>query len=253
MRACNLTWAERLSACFDGELTPTEREEVERHVAGCAPCRATLEGFGVLREGLTRVGAREAEVPPALTARLGAELSRSRRTVRRRLLRKVTAAAAAGVLLTGLWAGWPGGLDSALAADVERHHLKAFSRLSPCEFESSNPTEVEAWLEERVGYRVRVPEVPGAVLLGARRCRLAGVMVATILYRHGEDALTLYLPPEDSEVARRALRFVEEGLRCTEGPLGERICVAPGSSRPVLAVSALEAPALAGIVATLHP
>src|SRR5215208_7511190 len=36
---------ELISALQDGAATPAEREQVERHVAGCDSCRATLAAF----------------------------------------------------------------------------------------------------------------------------------------------------------------------------------------------------------------
>ena len=39
----------QLSAYSDGELTPAERESVERHVAVCAECRRALEGIRAVK------------------------------------------------------------------------------------------------------------------------------------------------------------------------------------------------------------
>jgi hypothetical protein len=61
----------------------------------------------------------------------------------------------------------------------------------------------------------------------------------------------VYLPRQDSRPAHEAQRFARAGTRCTEGPLGERVCMASGPGQPAVAVSALEAPALAGLLASL--
>ncbi|MEE8571984.1 MAG: zf-HC2 domain-containing protein [Gemmatimonadota bacterium] len=37
------TWRDRLSEYLDGELMPSEHEELERHLAACAECRAAVE------------------------------------------------------------------------------------------------------------------------------------------------------------------------------------------------------------------
>lgn len=47
-------FSNRLSAYLDGDLEPAESSDVEKHVAGCADCRATLAGF---RELAARVSA----------------------------------------------------------------------------------------------------------------------------------------------------------------------------------------------------
>ena len=43
MTAPHDTWTERLSEYVDGDLAGADREELERHLAGCAECRATAE------------------------------------------------------------------------------------------------------------------------------------------------------------------------------------------------------------------
>ncbi|HSM14875.1 MAG TPA: zf-HC2 domain-containing protein [Thermoanaerobaculia bacterium] len=52
---------EALSALVDGELGEPERRELETHLAGCAPCRARLEG---LRRVAGELGALGRPAPP---------------------------------------------------------------------------------------------------------------------------------------------------------------------------------------------
>ncbi|MCE9668198.1 zf-HC2 domain-containing protein [Myxococcus stipitatus] len=250
MEACSPQWQERLSAWFDGEVQAHERREVEDHLARCPGCSREASRYSALRRALKAEGAEEIDVPPALTARV-ARLAPPTSPRRRAWGRLAAALAAVGLV----WASWPGGMDEALAMDLERNHLKAFSRRSPCEFESSDPAEVKAWVEREVGYAVEVPVVPGATLLGARRCRLHGRLSASLLYRHeGGKAMTLFLPLQGSDVARAAARFAGDGPRCTRGPVGERICVAPrGEAWASLAVSELEPAVLLAALARLSP
>ncbi|XXF75224.1 zf-HC2 domain-containing protein [Myxococcaceae bacterium GXIMD 01537] len=253
MEACSPEWQERLSAWFDGEAPAPERHAIEHHLARCAGCARELARYAPLREALRAQAATEAHVPPELTERVARLAPRARPTFPRRRL-----TAGLGVALASLgvlWTSWPSGMNDALAMDLERHHLKAFSRATPCEFESSDPAAVKAWVEREVGYGVEVPVVPGATLLGARRCRLHGQLSASLLYRHeGGKAMTLFLPPPGSSAARDAARFAGEGPRCTQGPVGERICVAPREgAQAALAVSELEAPVLLEALARLAP
>ena len=44
--------AERITALVDGELSPAEREETERHVAGCPACREALAAERAMAERL---------------------------------------------------------------------------------------------------------------------------------------------------------------------------------------------------------
>jgi len=62
---------ELLSAYVDGELSRTQREFVEEHLAGCADCRAILEGYRAVNQKLTSL--REV---PAMPDRKGAIISK---------------------------------------------------------------------------------------------------------------------------------------------------------------------------------
>lgn len=253
MEACSPEWQERLSAWFDGEAQAHEQQAVEHHLPRCAGCAREAARYASLREVLKAEGAAETRVPPGLAERAARLAPRSRPSFPRRRLAAGLAAALASVGV--LWTSWPSGMNEALAMDLERHHLKAFSRAAPCEFESSDPAAVKAWVEREVGYAVEVPVVPGATLLGARRCRLHGRLSASLLYRHeGGKAMTLFLPPPGSAAAQEAARFADEGPRCTQGPVGERICVTPrGGEQAALAVSELEPTVLLDALARISP
>ncbi|WIG97822.1 zf-HC2 domain-containing protein [Myxococcus sp. SDU36] len=252
MEACSPQWQERLSAWFDGEGQAHEQQAVESHMARCADCAREAARYASLRQALKAEGAAEARVPLALEERVTRLAPRSRPSFPRR---RLAAGLAAALMSVGvLWTSWPSGMgmNEALAMDLERHHLKAFSRVTPCEFESSDPAEVKAWVEREVGYAVEVPVVPGATLLGARRCRLHGKLSASLLYRHeGGKAMTLFLPLPGSPAAREAARFAGDGPRCTQGPVGERICVAPRGG--ALVVSELESAVLLAALARIAP
>lgn len=239
MRACSTAWSERLSAVVDGEAGPVERAAVEAHVARCDACAGALEAYRGLGEALRDV---PVEVPPGV-------VERARRLSPRRPARGRRALGAALVAVAMLLA-WlapsvaPGGLDEALAVEVSGHHFRAFARARPCDFESEDPAAVERWLEEAFGYAVEVPVVEGATLLGARRCRLHGVLTAAVLYRIGDEALTIFLPQAETKAAAQALDFAGGGVRCAGGALGETICAAPGPSGVTVAVAALDPEAL---------
>jgi len=67
-------WTDRLSDYLDGELPPTERAEVRRHLGGCPACAAVLEELRVVVARAADLG----ELPPSrdlwpdVAARLGA-------------------------------------------------------------------------------------------------------------------------------------------------------------------------------------
>jgi ferric-dicitrate binding protein FerR (iron transport regulator) len=45
MKSCNSEWEALLPAYLDGELSASQREDMERHLEGCAHCRQELEAF----------------------------------------------------------------------------------------------------------------------------------------------------------------------------------------------------------------
>jgi anti-sigma factor RsiW len=67
-------WTDRLSDYVDGELSPAEREEMEKHLFTCAECTAVLEE---IRSVIARARALDERPPghdlwPAIAARIGA-------------------------------------------------------------------------------------------------------------------------------------------------------------------------------------
>ncbi|MBN8231270.1 zf-HC2 domain-containing protein [Corallococcus macrosporus] len=247
MSGCSETWRERISEYFDGEASASESARAEAHLAACAACRQLAERYAGLRMAL-RGAASLPTVPRRLRTRIevlgegGGPPSAAARVhlPRSAPMRRLAAAAAALLLAVGLlWTGWPRGFNEVLAADLERHHLRAFSRAQPCEFESSDRTAVRAWARAQTGEEVEVPDVPGARLLGARRCRLDGRITISLLYRYGNHALTLFAPPRGSSAGAQGLAFAQKGPRCTKGPVGERICVVARGDDVTIAVSEL--------------
>ena len=90
--------------------------------------------------------------------------------------------------------------------------------------------------------------MPDAILLGARRCKLNGVLTATLLYRRGETPLTLFVPGANSPALQVAQRFAGHGLRCLSGSLGEGICAGEVDGHGAIAVAELDASSLSDLL-----
>src|SRR4051812_16943867 len=127
MAACNDQWNELLSAALDDELDSSERLSLATHLRSCAPCRSTQDAYGALRERF--IPERSVTVSEPIAARARALAPPRRRSARMPLLAAFTAAAVAAA---ATFVSWPAGLSEALAEDLERHHLQAFSRATPC-------------------------------------------------------------------------------------------------------------------------
>jgi anti-sigma factor RsiW len=90
-----------LDGYFDGELDPSERTRVERHLAGCAVCRRDLASLGAVGNAVraTVAGTRSPDLWRGIEAQLRAPRAtpaprRSRAPLRRRWLPGAAAAAA---------------------------------------------------------------------------------------------------------------------------------------------------------------
>lgn len=236
MPACNAEWNERLSAWFDGEVDAAEAEETARHVRDCPACTEAQRGFGDLRATL-----RSSREAPRNQERIRARVLG---TIAARRRPRLLAGAIAALLALGLGAALTRpSLGEALTSDLEAQHLKGFAHGRPCEFESSDHDAVGDWIEDTTSRVLPVPEVPGATLIGARRCKVAGGPAVALVYRVEGRGLTVFLPPESSRVAEAASRFASDGTRCERGALGERICAAATGPRAAFAVGD-EAPAV---------
>ncbi len=245
MAGCNQEWFENLSAWHDGEVTDADARRIEAHVAGCAACRRGAEMLGCARTALA--GAASKEVPERLRARAAAALaprSPKRSWASRGLGAAVAFAAAIAAAAAIVLAIPQRGLPSAVEDELVSHHLAGFARERPCDFESSDPAAVAAWLQAELGYSVDVSVPPDARLLGARLCRIEGARTAALMFLREDKPLTVFVPAEGSDAARTARGFAGEGLRCTSGPLGKAICV-KGVGRPALAVAEVDPGALA--------
>ena len=112
--------------------------------------------------------------------------------------------------------------------ELEARHLTAFTKAAPCDFESADPAAVRAWIAQHFGQEVEVPSVPGATLLGARRCNLSGTPTVSLMYRRGAEPLSLFVSPPGTRTAIENVRLSQASVGCTVGRLGAAVCARPG-------------------------
>ncbi len=128
-------------------------------------------------------------------------------------------AAVAALLVIAPVTGSP---SLALADDAISNHLLALGTGdgSGCQVESEDRWALSAWLSDALGHEIEVPELAGATLVGARRCSLLGEETAAVVYRSGESAFSVYLPPKGSVAAAAC----ERSTGCVERA-GQTVCV----------------------------
>ena len=219
--ACSEEWLEIVSACHDGEATPDEVSRAREHLAGCIPCRTARARFRMLGDALRSAGHNLVEERGAARPITSTAL----RPVRRRLLAAALVAAVSALVLTHRNVNRG---NSAVVDELEARHLTAFDRASPRDFESTDPAAVRSWIADHFGQSVEVPTVPGARLLGARRCSLSGTTTVSLMYRRGGEPVSLFVPPPGTATAAENVRLAHERVGCTVGRLGATVCARPG-------------------------
>lgn len=60
---------EMISSFIDAELSPAEREMLEKHLGGCAKCRTLEEWLRCVKEGITQ-SAEGITIPPGLREKI---------------------------------------------------------------------------------------------------------------------------------------------------------------------------------------
>ena len=253
-----------LTPYVDDEATAADRERVAGHLAECREC-ATRAAKEHAARRLVQVRSRALAVPapPGLRARCAALASPRRRIwpspFSRRRPNPATAGfderrpawpswrtagfagATAAIVLTAV-VGYGALTHSStlLVAGLTLDHLKCFA-FHGSEAGPADARTVEAMLERNYGWHVKVPAGLAAqalTLVGARRCLSSDGTTAHVMYRHGGNALSLYVLPEGA--AHPATTMSLAGHPATVWSHGSRTYVLVGSEsdagmRPVAA------------------
>src|SRR5687767_6099724 len=185
--------AERLAAYTDASLPPAERDEVERHVAACPPCRdeATRQSgaHAVLRARADRL--RAETLPPGLRSRCEA-LAREHAALppARSWATRLVPVTLAAILLVFTGAAIVSlatqRSDALFAAQLTADHTRCFRQHVGAEAPGLDAAQVEARLARDYGWRLHVPaSLPNdeVRLVHARRCLYADGRIPHVLYR----------------------------------------------------------------------
>jgi anti-sigma factor RsiW len=210
---------------LDGELVGDDAAALEAHLAGCAACRAAVDGEQALNAAI-----RDAVDPPpasdALRARLEA-LAAPAPARRTRPAKAWIAGAIAATLVaaaSGVWIGRQGTARAAapdlvrVAADT---HLRYGKGQLPLEVRSPHGAEVSRFFTGRVPFNLVLPEYPTQegeakpyVLEGGRLVGLGDEYAAYVAYRLDDQPISLLVTSADrvtpqggDVVAQGNLRF----------------------------------------------
>ncbi|GCE07432.1 anti-sigma factor family protein [Dictyobacter aurantiacus] len=234
----NCTEAQRfLHAYLDNELDIAYSVEIERHLATCAACRESYDGYQALRAAI-KGGPLYFTAPPQLRQRVSSSLHlRDRATfiTRATLWRGLSVAAAClivaalAVLLTGLWRGGPttppGGGGSALSQQVFDNHMRSLTANHLVDIRSSDPNTIKSWFQGKLNYTPYIYDISsdGYTLVGGRLDYLDRKNVAAIVYQYQGHIINFFLWPTTQGSAPIKMNTIqsthlanwrEEGMNC---------------------------------------
>ena len=208
-RARGLLWPDKGPRAVDEETVAAQR-----HLEGCADCRAFFEEMdslrGAVRSSLGRVTA-PIHVREAVYARLAD--ARFERRSRRWSVGLGAAAILALALVGSLVFLPPHTPEIRLVSLMAAEHAKA---LGGDYLSSSDSDEVERWLAARVAFAVHVPELSGARLTGARICLTRDGRGVIVEYAAGDRALSYFVlpaPRESPAIESEPTHAAEDGYR----------------------------------------
>jgi anti-sigma factor RsiW len=177
-----------LHVFVDGEFGEGEAAEVERHLSGCASCRAEVERIYALKERL-RTALPRTKTPEALKAKIAKNAAEALAPKRSLFFRvAIPALAAASVALGAVAIRYSEeGEPPVVSAAISRHEDEL-----PIEIPGPSPEKVSHWFQGKVPFPVRVPRFSdGTHLLGGRLSAVDQVMAAHLTYERNGKKITV--------------------------------------------------------------
>lgn len=191
-----------LDTYLDGELDSARQLEVEEHLALCPTCRSLVEERREFRSFFAANVACD-KAPPQLEARVLAVVRRTQAQQKPPLSWQpwvyATAAAVVSVFLA-LKFFFPDA-ERALFQQAVSRHSYSLSGEHLVDVASPNPAVVKPWLTARLNFAPPVVGSPasGYSLVGGRIDVIQNRSVATLVYKHDKDVVTLFCWPPGKE------------------------------------------------------
>jgi anti-sigma factor RsiW len=201
-----------LDTYLDGELDSARRLKLEEHLAFCPICQSQVEER---REFRSFFGANVAcyKAPPQPEAKVLAALRRAQAQQKPALSWQpwvyATAAAVASVFLV-LNILFPDA-EKELCQQAVLRHSYSLSGKHLVDVASPNPAVVKPWLTARLDFAPPVVGSPasGYSLVGGRIDVIQNRSVATLVYKHDKDVVTLFCWPPGQEHLSTTDRSIE--------------------------------------------
>jgi anti-sigma factor RsiW len=216
---------DKLSAFIDGELSPSERQGIEQHLAGCHACTLRVLSATQLKAATARAGNRFAPSPEALghlTAHLHSQQMQSKQQPQTKtpariysLRPAVWAALAAAILLTISLLGWRQfHQTNTLAAELLDQHLATLSSGATPQVLSTDRHTVKPWFQGRLPFSFNLPDAlpPDTTLKGADFTYLNGQPAALLLFTIHKHQVSIFLTQRANGTILTSLRSTRAGF-----------------------------------------
>ena len=204
---------EQLYLYLDGELAPSEAQEVAHHLATCAACQQAVAAYQRL-QALLRLALEEEEVPAQLwrdvQGQLAQETTPAVRAPRRLTRRRVwISCGAVAALLLLVWLGrmWVKPPLPAMVQEMVDSHIRTRLMAAPYTQIPASPGAIRAWFRDKVEFAVPVLHLPPEryTWLGVRLNYFLNRRVAELAYASDSHVLSLFM-------------LIEPGLSLQEAP-----------------------------------
>ena len=197
---------------LDGELDFAEKGELERHLADCKSCRSLLEERQAFRSFFVSAVS-EYKAPPQLESKVLAAMRRVPAKEKFSLWREPWIYATAVVVLSvflALKILFPDA-EKEFARQAVWRHSSSLSTSHLVDVASPNPVVVKPWLTARLDFAPPLVGSPasGYSLVGGRVDVIENRSVATLVYKHDKDVVTLFCWPPDKEHLSTSERSIE--------------------------------------------
>lgn len=193
----------RVQAYFDGELEGAAAGDVQRHLQGCADCRALVEDLERLRTAIRRDlnPVASPQLRTRITQALDAQAPAPVRALKPRAPRQrafwlgalsgVSASALAAAMLFILLSPM---LGSALPDELVSAHLHSFLPAQLIQVESSDHHTVKPWFAGHADVSPVVADFAGAGyrLVGGRADSVDRQRAAVLVYQHGAHVINVF-------------------------------------------------------------
>jgi anti-sigma factor RsiW len=197
---------------LDGELDFAEKVELEQHLADCPSCRSLLEERRAFR-ALFVAAVHEYQAPPQLGAKVLAAVRRVPAREKFSLWHQPWIYATAVVVVSvflALRILFPDA-EKEFSREAVLRHSRSLSTSHLVDVASPNPVVVKPWLTARLDFAPPLVGSPadGYSLVGGRVDEIENRSVATLVYKHDNDVVSLFCWPPDKEHLSTSERSID--------------------------------------------